>query len=258
VGYVKLIVDILPTGIKGLLLASFAAAFMSTISTQLNWGSSYLVNDFYKRFINKKADAKHYVFVSRIATVLILIFGAIATMLMDSISGAWKFLLALGAGTGLVYILRWYWWRINAWSEISAMLTSLIVSIFLQYNLHLSTEDPHEFSLVMLITVCVSTAVWICVTFLTKPEHEEVLIEFYKKVRPAGTLWRAVYEKHNLEVSKDSPKVLFKDWILGIILVYSFLFGLGKIILGNFALGALLIFMAITSAFILIHDLKNL
>jgi Na+/proline symporter len=119
-GYVLMIVDALPTGLKGLLLASFAAAFMSTISTQLNWGSSYLVNDFYKRFIKKDGRDRHYVLVSRLSTLLILFMGAITTMSMDTISGAWKFLMAIGAGTGLVYILRWYWWRINAWSVISS------------------------------------------------------------------------------------------------------------------------------------------
>ncbi len=132
-GYVLMIVDALPPGLKGLLLASFAAAFMSTISTQLNWGSSYLVNDFYKRFIKKDGTNRHYVMVSRLSTLVILLLGAITTMFMETISGAWKFLMAIGAGTGLVYILRWYWWRINAWSEISAMITSLVCQYF--YNL---------------------------------------------------------------------------------------------------------------------------
>jgi SSS family transporter len=256
-GYIKLIVDILPVGLKGLLLASFAAAFMSTISTQLNWGSSYLVNDFYKRFIKRNAHARHYVLIARLTTVLILIMGAVATMLMDSIAAAWKFLLALGAGTGLVYILRWYWWRINAWSEISAMLASFIVSIFLQLGLNMSMENPNDFSLVMVITVFISTATWISVTFLTKPEREDVLIAFYKKVKPGGFLWGAIYKKHNIGTSEDKILISIRDWVWGILFVYSFLFGLGKIIFGNYDIGAILIIIAIIMAYLLLYDLKK-
>ncbi len=257
-GYVKLIVDLLPVGVKGILLASFAAAFMSTISTQLNWGSSYLVNDFYKRFVKKDGDAKHYILVSRLTTILILVSGALATMAMDSISGAWKFLMAIGAGTGAVYILRWYWWRINAWSEISAMIASFVISIFLQFGLNLSTDDPSNFSIVMIITVLGSSVVWLTVTFLTSPEKDDVLVSFYKKVKPAGIMWKRIYKKHNLTISDDNLSVSLRDWILGIILVYCFLFGLGKIIFGDVWLGVLLLLLATISGYFIMKDIKKL
>jgi SSS family transporter len=257
-GYVKLIVDLLPSGIKGILLASFAAAFMSTISTQLNWGSSYLVNDFYKRFVNKNATDKHYVLVSRISTVIILFMGAIATMSMETISGAWKFLLAIGAGTGSVYILRWYWWRINAWSEISAMIASFVISVFLQFGLNLSTDDPNNFSLVMIITVLGSSVVWLTVTFLTQPESDEVLVKFYKKVRPAGKLWAKIYTKYQLESSTDSIPVALRDWIYGVILVYSFLFGLGKVLFGELLLGFLLLLFAAIVSYLIKRDINKI
>jgi len=257
-GYVKLIVDLLPSGIKGVLLASFAAAFMSTISTQLNWGSSYLVNDFYKRFIKKDASDKHYVMISRISTVLILGLGALATMSMETISGAWKFLLAIGAGTGAVYILRWYWWRINAWSEISAMIASFVISVFLQFGLQMSTDDPNNFSLVMIITVVGSSIVWITVTFLTQPETDEVLVKFYKKVRPAGKLWAKIYNEYQLEASNDSLPVALRDWIYGVVLVYSFLFGLGKLFFGFNLEAIILLVISFVFGYLLMRDVNRM
>ncbi len=188
-GYILVMLDHLPVGFKGLLLASFAAAFMSTVSTQLNWGSSYLINDFYKRFIRTDASPQHYVKVARLATVGLVLAGALVTSQMDTIAAAWKFLLALGAGTGAVYILRWFWWRINAWSEISAMVASFIVAIFLQSVLGMDTADAGVFAKVMLITVGISTVVWLTTTFITKPENEETLLNFYRKIRPGGNLW---------------------------------------------------------------------
>ena len=132
VNYVRAMVDLLPSGLRGLMLASFVAAFSSTQATQMNWGSSYLVNDLYRRFIKRDATEKHYVLAARLATALTLVLSLIATQFMDQISHAWQFLLMLGAGTGLVYILRWYWWRINAWSEVSAMAAALVVSLTLR------------------------------------------------------------------------------------------------------------------------------
>jgi len=257
-GYVLMIVDTLPVGFRGLLLASFAAAFMSTISTQLNWGSSYLVNDFYKRFIKKKGTAKHYVMVSRFSTLLILLLGAFTTMFMDTISGAWKLLMAIGAGTGLVYILRWYWWRINAWSEISAMIASFVISIVLQFGFGLSADDPNHFSLLMILTVVGSSAVWITVTFLTAPEKDDVLIKFYTRVRPAGILWKKIYSNYNLPLSEDSLSVSLRDWILGILFIYCFLFSIGSLLFGNIKIGVLLVAFSITLAAFLWQDLKRL
>ncbi len=194
-GYILVMLNYLPDGFKGLLLASFAAAFMSTVSPQLNWGSSYLINDFYKRFIKTDASPQHYVKAARWATVGLVFAGALVTAQMDTIAGAWKFLLALGAGTGGVYILRWFWWRINAWSEISAMLASFLISVFLQFGLDLDTTDGAVFAKVMLITVVGSSIVWIVVTLLTAPENEETLLKFYRKIRPGGNGWKPIAQK---------------------------------------------------------------
>jgi Na+/proline symporter len=195
--YVQAFVDLLPTPWRGFMMAGFAAAYMSTVGTQLNWGASYLVNDFYKRFLNRNATEKHYVAVSRWATIFLFLASAFVTMHLQSIEGAWKFLLALGSGTGLVLILRWYWWRINAWSEISAMITSLVVSIaaITLVKGRFPAGDMRSDAWVMLVTVGVSTVVWLSVTYLTKPEPEEVLESFYRRVRPGGPGWRRISER---------------------------------------------------------------
>lgn len=236
-GYILVLLDHLPVGFKGLLLASFAAAFMSTVSTHLNWGSSYIINDFYKRFIKKDATSEHYVKAARLTTVGLVLAGGIVTFQMNTIAGAWKFLLALGAGTGSVYILRWFWWRINAWSEISAMAASFIVSIFLQFGLAMDTTDASVFAKVMLLTVLVTSVVWLTVTFLTEPESKETLLRFYKKVHPGGNLWKPV-AKDAPDVKTDSGLAWnLLDWAVGIILIYSALFGVGRIVLGSVGAG---------------------
>src|SRR5438477_1694798 len=165
--YVQAFVDLLPTPWRGFMMAGFAAAYMSTVGTQLNWGASYLVNDFYKRFLNRTATEKHYVAVSRMATVFLFLAASLVTMQLQTIEGAWKFLLALGSGTGLVLILRWYWWRINAWSEISAMICSFVVSLagIALIKPRFPDGDLRGDAWVLLVTVAVSTVVWLVVTF---------------------------------------------------------------------------------------------
>src|SRR6266849_7894437 len=187
-GYVHAFVDYLPTPWKGVMMAGFAAAYMSTVGTQLNWGASYLVNDFYKRFLKPNETEKHYVTVARIATVFLFIASIAVTSQLSSIERAWRFLLALGAGTGLVLILRWYWWRINAWSEISAMICSFIVSsiAFQTVPQRFAPGDPNSDATIMLITVAVSTVVWLSVTYMTAPVPDDVLEAFYRRVRPGG------------------------------------------------------------------------
>src|SRR3954453_23824222 len=169
--YVQAFVDLLPTPWRGFMMAGFAAAYMSTVGTQLNWGASYLVNDFYKRFLNKTASEKHYVTISRWATVILFLLSIIVTSQLDTVASAWELLLALGSGTGLVLILRWYWWRIHAWSQISAMLASFVVSLIAlsAVKSRLPAGSPLIQTYVMLITVAISTLVWLTVSFLTKP-----------------------------------------------------------------------------------------
>jgi Na+/proline symporter len=173
-------IDYLPSPWKGLLLAGFAAAYMSTIATHLNWGASYLVNDVYRRFMRPDRDEKHYVSVARLATVTLFVLSILVTSQLESIEGAWKFLIALGAGTGLVLILRWYWWRVSAWSEISAMVASFIASMIAYQVIppRYAAGDPRADSMVLLATVAVTTVVWVTVTLLTKPESEATLERF--------------------------------------------------------------------------------
>src|SRR3954468_5203253 len=174
--YVQAFVDLLPTPWRGFMMAGFAAAYMSTVGTQLNWGASYLVNDFYKRFLNRTATEKHYVAISRWATVLLFLLSAIVTHFIGTVGGAWVFLLALGSGTGLVLILRWYWWRINAWSEISAMIGSAVISlgahpfIVARYP---TPDDPRVIAVTMLVTIIATTVLWVAVTYMTSPEPDE-------------------------------------------------------------------------------------
>src|SRR5258706_9340853 len=168
INYVRAMVDLLPSGLRGLMLASFVAAFSSTQATQMNWGSSYLVNDLYRRFIKRDASERHYVLAARLATALTLVLSLIATQFMDQISHAWQFLLMLGAGTGLVYILRWYWWRVNAWSEVSAMAAALVTSLALRNFVDESTAQG--FAMNLILTTLVTTVVWIAVTLLTPPD----------------------------------------------------------------------------------------
>lgn len=256
-GYILVLLNYLPSGFKGLLLASFAAAFMSTVSTHLNWGSSYIINDFYKRFIKKEASPQHYVWASRWVTVGLVLASALVTSQLDTIAGAWKFLLALGAGTGAVYILRWFWWRINAWSEISAMTASFVISIFLQISLGLDTGDAKVFAKVMLITVTVTSFIWLTVTFVTAPEKEETLLGFYRKVRPGGILWKPIADKAP-EVMADTGLTRdLLDWAVGIVLIYTTLFGFGKILLGSHAAGSVLLIIAGLCFYFIMWDLKR-
>src|SRR6202023_1960641 len=166
--------------------------FMSTIGTQLNWGASYLVNDFYRRFLRPNESERKYVKVSQVATVLLTIISAVVTFYMDSITGAWQLLIGIGAGTGTVLILRWYWWRINAWSEVSAMSAAFVVSVTLQTVFGMSRADPLGFAHIILITVAITTVVWLATTFLTAPETNATLIGFYRRVRPSVSGWSPI------------------------------------------------------------------
>jgi Na+/proline symporter len=226
--YVRMMTDFLPVGLRGLMLASFAAAYMSTQATQMNWGSSYLVNDLYRRFIRRDADEHHYVVVSRLATFFTLCLSLFVTLFMDQISHAWEFMMMLGAGTGLVYILRWYWWRVNAWSEVSAMGAALITSLLLR--LKLDSATPRGFALNLIITTIITTIIWLAVTFATKPEPEATLLAFYRRVRPAGAGWRRFAEQAGFSAPKGEIARNFVMWVLGVVLVYSIMFATGAFI----------------------------
>ena len=247
--YVQAFVDHLPSPWKGLMLAGFAAAYMSTVATHLNWGASYLVNDVYKRFYRPEASDSHLVTVSRVATVFIFLASILVTSQLSSVEQAWKFLLALGAGTGLVLILRWYWWRINAWSEISAMIASLVVSLiaFRTIPQRFAEGDPRADSTIMLVTVVISTIVWLAVTFATRPEPDDKLMTFYRRVRPGGAGWRRIATQAGFGAEGIEGGYLpWTNWIAGIIAVYASLFGIGKLIFGETLNG--LVMLAIAAA----------
>ncbi|MDP3274393.1 MAG: sodium:solute symporter family protein [Deltaproteobacteria bacterium] len=255
--YVRVMIDHLPPSLRGLMMAGFLAAYMSTVATHLNWGASYLVGDLYKRFVVVDASEKHYVRMSRVATVLTMVISAIVSLYLESISGAWKLLLALGAGTGPVLILRWYWWRINAWSEISAMLASLIASMSLQYGLKLNPEDPAQFAQLMMGTLVITTVTWVTVTFVTKPESEETLSAFFLRVRPDGPGWARVARALPPQEKGAPLPVRLRDWVAGCTLVYGALFGIGHIILRRYPSGIALLVVAVLSAVVLARDLRD-
>jgi Na+/proline symporter len=250
-GYVFAMRDHLPIGLKGLLVASFFAAYMSTISTQLNWGTSYIMNDFYRRFVNPAAEERSLVRIARITTILIMLFSLVVTAMLDTISGAWTFIIEAGAGLGLVLILRWYWWRVNAWSEIAAMITPMIA-----YGL-LTRFTTIQFPESLFYIVGITTVVWILVTYLTAPVPEATLKEFYRRVHPGGIGWRPV-ARLLPDVKGDEGFVgLFLDWLAGVVLVYAMLFGIGKLIFGEMVLGLLLIAVGLGAAWLISRDLTR-
>jgi solute:Na+ symporter, SSS family len=258
--YPMMIAKFLPEGWRGLMVASLLAAFMSTMDTQMNWGASYLINDLYKRFFVKSASARHYVFCSRLAMVLLLIIGAFGGFMIGSIEGAWKFLVAVLAGAGLVSMARWYWWRINAWSELSAMITSFVLAtggVWINFvlkvwyrivNLLMPMPPPdglmskvdwfysgEAFGVRLVCIVVISTAVWIMVTFMTPPISREKLIAFYRRVRPGG--WWGPIAEACPEVKSDSMVPAFIGWISGSLSIFAGLFGVGFMCLGRYGTG---------------------
>jgi Na+/proline symporter len=258
-GFIKTIVDpqVFPVALRGVMIAAFAAAYMSTVGTQLNWGASYLVNDFYRRFLVKDGNEKHYVRVSQIATILIMLASCVVTYYQDSIAGAWKFLIALGAGTGTVFILRWFWWRINAWSEVSAMAASFVVSLLLTFGFNLRDDEPAEFGWKLLITVACSTITWLAVTFLTAPESKETLLAFYRRVRPSASLWTPIAREATDVVPVHDGLNNLLDWLAGCVFVYMTLFGVGKIIFGATVEGVVFLVVAAAAAATIYWDLNR-
>ena len=258
-GFVMILIDphILPAAFRGLMIAAFAAAYMSTISTQLNWGASYLVNDLYRRFLVRGRTEKHYVAIAQVATVIIMLASCAVTYYQDSIAGAWRFLIAIGAGTGSVLILRWFWWRINAWSEVAAMGTSFMVSLLLQLYFGLDNEDPLQFAWIVLITVASSTLVWLTVTMITAPEREEVLVSFYRRVRPSASFWGPIAQKaSDVPVTHDGACNMV-DWILGCVLVYMTLFGVGKLIFGQILIGTMFLVLGLIAGSLIYWNLNR-
>ena len=254
-GYPLVMNTLLGPGLKGILIVSFLAAFMSTIDTHLNWGVSYLINDIYKRFFKPNESERHYVLVGKIMTVILMILAAFTALKMQSISKAWEFIFAMGAGIGLVLILRWFWWRVNAWSEITALATSIVITISfeiiayfqtinnnLEYSLFGSAPSIFGMSLQvhhkLMIIVPIAIIAWVTVTFFTEPEPMTKLESFYKRVQPGGW-WGPVTSSfdHTLQ---PVTKGIFILWLAGVMMIYGFTFGIGNLIFQNYGASVLL------------------
>ncbi|UCH66167.1 MAG: Na+:solute symporter [Ignavibacterium sp.] len=250
-GYIFAMRDFLPIGLKGLLVAAFFAAYMSTITTQLNWGTSFLINDLYRRFMLTDKSEKHYVFSSRVTTILLMIVSLIVTLFITRISGAWEFIMECGAGVGLVLILRWFWWRINAWSEISAMVMPFAV-----YPILLTLDVSFPYTLFVIVPC--TTIVWIVVTFITKPTDEEKLKSFYRKIHPGGKLWEHISSKiPDVKGDGNFGRMLI-NWIFGVILIYSLLFGIGNLIFGRHIEFLISLLLAAVSVWMIYKNLSSI
>jgi len=255
-GYVMVLRDFLPPALRGVMVAAFLAAFMSTVGTQLNWGCSYLVNDLYKRFMVRNSTERHYVFVSRIITVLLVLASGYTAAQLKSIGQGWELVLNIGFGTGAVYILRWYWWRINAWSEISAMVAAAGVTIGLD-KVHFAGNDALVYAKSTLITGGITTIAWVLVTFITSAESNETLTAFYRRVHPTVYGWQRIAKLvPELPPVKDVASNAF-NWLMGVILVYGCLFGIGKLVFEQWGQGMLLLGMAAVAGYLIFWDLSR-
>ncbi len=256
-GYIRVMIAYLPPSLRGVMVAAFAAAYMSTIATQLNWGASYLINDFYRRFIRTQETERHYVVASQLATILLTAVSIAITYRMESIGGAWKLMLSIGAGTGGVLLLRWFWWRINAWSEISAMIAAFAVSVYLQVILGWDGDNPRDFAWIMILTTVITTVTWLVVTFLTAPESDETLIAFFRRTRPSLAGWRRVAAKARDVVPDYAGSSNVVYWLSGCVMIYGFLFGFGKILLQSYVEGIGMVAVGIAAGAVIYWDLNR-
>ncbi|HEY9180331.1 MAG TPA: hypothetical protein VIO32_06395, partial [Candidatus Baltobacteraceae bacterium] len=241
----------LPAGFAGFMVAGLFAAYRSTLETQLNWGTSYLVHDFYRRFFARGRSEKHYVMAGRFVTVLIMVIAGLITTVLATAQQAFHLMLSIGAGTGLVYLLRWFWWRINAWTEVSAMASSFLVAcVFFVLDKQGHAVDD---SVALLVTVAVTTVVWIATTYLTPPVDDATLDAFYLKVRPAGPGWQRVRARTGGAPSPDSLPQSLLGWVLGLAAIYSALFGTGAYLYGHWNQAAAFTVIFVVSVICLIR-----
>ena len=246
----------LPAGFLGLMVAGLLSAYVSTISTHLNWGTSYLVHDWYRRFVRADRDERHYVLVGRICTALLMLAAALFTLLLETARSSFDLLLSVGAGTGLLYLLRWYWWRINAWAEIAAMASSFFLALALFVAQRQGAVLASHFTL--LATILITSAVWISVALLTRPTDAETLRRFYRIARPAGPGWRRVRAECPDVSSPDDLSSAFRGWFAGIGLVYGALFGAGFALLGRPVASFVALAFAAAGAILLVRVLPGL
>jgi Na+/proline symporter len=257
----------LPSGLLGLVVASLAAAYMSTISTHLNWGASYVVDDFYRRFVVSDRDERHYVRVGRITTVGLVVLAAAVSLFLENALQAFQILLQIGAGTGLVFLLRWFWWRINAWSELSAMLVSFAVAVYFTGGITLEPLGiPVGFGWPvpdwtatgqLVVGVLVTTVGWIAVTFLTPPADAATLRSFHERIRPLGPGWVGAGMERVPATEEDSLTAAFLAWFLGCVVVYGALFGTGYALYGSAGLATACLGVAAVAAVGLVKTLPR-
>lgn len=238
----------LPHGLLGLVVASLAAAYMSTISTHLNWGASYIVDDFYRRFLAPDRDERHYVTVARISTVMLIVLASAISLLLENALQAFQILLQIGAGTGLIFLLRWFWWRVNAWSEISAMVISFAVAVHFQFFHDRLGLPGLDASARLVLGVAITTAGWLAVTYLTRPAGRETLQRYYDLIRPFGRGW-----SERVDTSSGGPEESVTTgllgWFLGCVVVYGALFGTGYLLYGRTGLALAALFVTGVSAY---------
>ena len=252
--------SLLPTGLLGLVLASLIAAFMSTISSHLNWGASYISIDFYKRFIKKNASEKEVVRVGKLSTVILMILAGFVSLQLSDSLGAFNILLQIGAGTGSIFLLRWFWWRVNAYSEITGMIISFFVAVYFEW-IHESLFDIRlkEYA-ELLIGVGVTTFSWLLVTILTKPTDDDKLMEFYKKIKPYGVGWNGFISKLDIKRINDKGDSAMRDLFLvflGVLMVYFGLFGIGYILYNQMVIGVVLLILSSISFIITNYIMSN-
>jgi SSS family solute:Na+ symporter len=246
----------LPPGLLGVMVAGMLAAYVSTIVTHLNWGTSYVVHDFYRRFVRPGATEAHYVATGRLVTALLMIVAGGMTFLLDTARGAFELMMSVGAGTGLIYLLRWFWWRVNAWSEVSAMICSFVVAIVVQAANRAGMGMPTAVSLPL--SVAITTIVWVSATFLTRPTDHATLVRFYTLVRPAGPGWSHVRAAAGVGPSPDSLAHSMLGWVLGCAFVYSSLFGVGSYLYAHTTKAALFGGVAVASGIGLVRLLPRM
>ena len=252
--------SLLPTGLLGLVLASLIAAFMSTISSHLNWGASYISIDFYKRFIKKNASEKEVVRAGKLSTIILMILAGFVSLQLSDSLGAFNILLQIGAGTGSIFLLRWFWWRVNAYSEITGMIISFFVAVYFEW-IHESLFDIRlkEYA-ELLIGVGVTTFSWLLVTILTKPTDDDKLMEFYKKIKPYGVGWNGFISKLNIKRINDKGDSAMRDLFLvflGVLMVYFGLFGIGYILYNQMVIGVVLLILSSISFIITNYIMSN-
>ena len=268
--YPLVMLQVLGPGMLGLLLVSFFAAFMSTIDTHLNWGASYLVNDIYRRFIKPGASEKETVWVAKLCVLLMMVFAVVVAFFLTSIGKAWLFVWAMGAGIGPVLILRWFWWRVSAWSEIAALGSSLVLAVGFevaaavqagsQYKLFATPLQVGDVTLAShhkaLILVPLTILCWLVVTFRTRPVQPERLQDFYRRVRPGGW-WGPVATACSDVVCEGLSRRLVLVWLAGCAGVFGVLFGLGKLLLGEPGMAALLLLVAVAGGYVIFREFRR-